>query len=137
VRALSGYAVEKFPQNDPNVQATAFSYRMTVETVPYVPFDFNATNYLPPWPPNLPAATLNELRAISNNWRIANNLLANSAELRLYFRWPLLAGGIPGDGRQSYRTLLGGQLLATNDPGWPQPLLYFFQSQSYTNVNVP
>ena len=134
-RAMSGSAVEKFPQKDPNVQATAFDYRMVVEILPYVPLDATSTDYLALWPPGNPPVLPVPLEAIvrSNNWRTVNNLLWNSAEIRLVFRWPLLPGGGTGPGRQVFRTTLGGQHLILNDAG---QTLHFFQSQSFTNVNL-
>ena len=59
--------------------------------------------------------------------RLTNNL----RELRLTFRWPLLANGNPGFGRQTFRTQVGGQLVATNDFYAPKFPLYFFSPQTF------
>ena len=57
-------------------------------------------------------------------------LAGNLHEVRLTFFWPIQPNGTVGNGRQSYRTLVAGQInrvaSATND-------LYFYQSQSFTN----
>jgi hypothetical protein len=39
--------------------------------------------------------------------------------------------GAVGPGRQSYRTLVSGQLLQATNPG---PPLWFFQPNTYTNL---
>jgi type II secretory pathway pseudopilin PulG len=41
-RAISGSAVDKFPQTNPDILAGAFSYRMIPEIDAYVPFDTNS-----------------------------------------------------------------------------------------------
>jgi len=96
VRALSGSAVDKYPQMNPTIREGAFSYKLISEVMPYEP------------PPD------------TNG--IAPVLRANLHELRLTFRWPLLPNGNTGFGRQTFRTRVGGQWPATNvfyffDPG--------------------
>jgi len=126
-RALSGSAVEKYPQNDPNVQATAFSYRFNSETIPVT------------LGTNIPATTT-DLWTDQRYWR---NLQANLNELRLFFRWPLLPNGSYGNGWQSFHTTVSGQLVITNDNGLslantaPSQLLYFFQPQSFVQAPPP
>ncbi|MGN6554168.1 MAG: type II secretion system protein [Verrucomicrobiota bacterium] len=107
VRAMSGAAVEKHPQDNPDVLQDAFTYRMIVENTPYVPTDV-ATN----------AAAIRTLRILQEN----------SHDLRLLFRWPVLPNGKIGNGRQTYRLLFGGSI--TNRPEFGQPL-YFFQPSTY------
>jgi hypothetical protein len=112
---MSGPANEKFPQNNPSMQDFAFSYRMTSEVVPYW------TNYYdPPW--------------VQNNAMVINNLSNNLHDVRLVFRWPLRSRGQLGLGGQSFRTLVGGQLLPTLEPGYParpEYSNYFFQPRTY------
>ena len=109
VRSMSGPANEKFPQNNQAMQDLAFSYRMTSEVVPYW------TNYYDPsW--------------VQNNAMVINNLSNNLHDVRLVFRWPLRSRGQLGLGGQSFRTLVGGQLLPINDFG---QTLYFFQPRTY------
>jgi type II secretory pathway pseudopilin PulG len=125
VRSISGSAYEKYPQSNPDVQDLAFSYRMTSEVVPY------GTNYYDPsW------------TAVDTNYaNVVNNLNANLHDVRLIFRWPLRSRGQLGLGGQAFRTLAGGFLQETNEPGYyrsasaplvPSPYdLYFFQSRTY------
>jgi type II secretory pathway pseudopilin PulG len=125
VRSMSGAAYEKYPQSNPDVQDLGFSYRMTSEVVPY------GTNYYDPsW------------TAVDTNYaNVVNNLNANLHDVRLTFRWPLRSRGQLGQGGQAFRTLAGGFLQETNEPGYyrsasaplvPTPYdLYFFQSRTY------
>ena len=71
---------------------------------------------------------------------VVNNLNANLHDVRLTFRWPLRSRGQLGLGGQAFRTLAGGFLQETNEPGYyrsapglvPSPYdLYFFQSRTY------
>jgi hypothetical protein len=62
------------------------------------------------------------------------NLQANLHELRLTFLWPLLPNGNVGPKRQTFRTTIAGQIVTNIDAG---QTLYFFQSQSFTNVSAP
>ena len=104
-----------------------FSYRLTSEIIPY------GTNYYDPSWTNYTAFPANSPDNISrsNNWLVANNLQANLHDVRLTFLWPLLPRGRTGSGGQAFRTLVGGQLLRTNDFGYPLIPLYFFQPQTY------
>jgi len=108
VRALSGPASEKYPQDNAAVQDLAFSYRLTPEVVPITTLDAN---------PNL-----------------RNNL----HELRLSFRWPLVdTRGRAGPVQQSFRATVGGTIQPTTEVGFPsQPeyTLYFLQPRTYVKV---
>jgi type II secretory pathway pseudopilin PulG len=110
VRAMSGSAVEKAPQDNQTVLDSAFSYKMIVENFPYVPFNSNLTNGNPSY------------------YQVLTNLQANSHDLRLTFRWPLLPNGEVGNSRATFRLFTGGQLLQKTDSGQP---LYFIQSSTY------
>jgi hypothetical protein len=55
----------------------------------------------------------------------------NLHELRLTFLWPVQPNGKLGNGRQTYRALIAGQIGQTNSLLQP---LYFYQSQSFTNA---
>jgi type II secretory pathway pseudopilin PulG len=106
VRSLSGPAVEKPPQDNPIIQADAFAYRVLCVNSP-VATDANA--------PSL----------------YTTNLTACLHELRLTFLWPQLPNGSLGASRQTFRTMVAGQMTQTFTNGqW----LYFYQSQSFTNV---
>jgi type II secretory pathway pseudopilin PulG len=133
VRSMSGSAYEKFPQNNPSVQDLAFSYRMTSEVVPY------GTNYYDPsWTHYGGYATNTpEYAARLNYAMVVNNLNANLHDVRLTFRWPLRSQGQLGPGGQAFRTLVGGQLIRTNDlsfPLRPEYDLYFFQPRTYVKA---
>ena len=141
VRSMSGPASEKFPQNNRDVQDLAFSYRLTPEVVTYT------TNYVDPsWLvyPGYPANSPNAV-AWTNYVKAVLNLSLNVHDVRLTFRWPLLARNAPGPGQQSFRTVVGGYLQLTNEPGFLKPLpgqpspyaLYFFQPRTYVNASVP
>jgi prepilin-type N-terminal cleavage/methylation domain-containing protein len=107
VRSLSGLAVEKPPQPpDSIVRQDSFGYRILCVNAP-VATDTNA--------PSL----------------YTTNLTASLHELRLTFLWPQLPNGNVGAGRQTFRTLVAGQITqtATNNQ-----LLYFYRPQSFSNV---
>ncbi len=113
VRSISGPASEKPPQNNDIVVSGSFGYRVICENVP-VATDTNA--------PSL----------------YTTNLTANLHELRLTFLWPLLPNGNVGPKRQTFRTMVAGQIVQTNDASvTPHQWLYFFQPQSFTNVSAP
>jgi type II secretory pathway pseudopilin PulG len=110
-RAMSGAAVEKTPQNNADILEGAFAYRLIVENTPYVPMEVGT---------NAPDV------------RMWNVLRENSHDLRLTFRWPLLPRYALGNGRQTYRQLVGGILSVTND-GANHPL-HFFQPKTFIQV---
>ena len=126
VKAISGAAIEKAPQNNKTINEAAFGYRLVTEIVPY-------------------GATTNTY--FDSTWkngndgyaRVVTNLNANLHDVRLLFRWPLLPGlenGLPkiGNGRQVYRLMVGGSQASfvTNSVTG----LYFFQPQMFT-TNAP
>lgn len=109
VRAMSGLAAEKFPQDNPDVRMDTFQYRLIAENVelPVLPnLDTNVAN-----PPE---------RQLSHNLR----------ELRLLFRWPWYPSGQTGNGRRVFRTLVAGPL--TNDP--PGGVTWFFQQHAFARA---
>src|SRR5664280_223285 len=99
VRSLSGLAAEKPPQDNPIMKEDTFSYRILCVNAP-VPVDTNALF----------------------NSGYARQLSANLHELRMTFLWPQLPNGKLGNGRQTFRATIAGQIARTND-------LYFYQSQ--------
>jgi prepilin-type N-terminal cleavage/methylation domain-containing protein len=107
VRSISGPAVEKPPQ-DPNgiIVADSFGYRILCVNAPVALAD-TTTLY-------------------------STNLNANLHELRLTFLWPQLANGNVGSSRQTFRTMVAGQIVqTTNVFGMP---VYFYQSQTFTTA---
>jgi prepilin-type N-terminal cleavage/methylation domain-containing protein len=108
VRSISGAAVEKPPQNNDLIVGDSFGYRVVCENIPVESTD--TSNY-------------------------GKELGYNLRELRLTFLWPVLPNGGVGNGRQTFRSLVAGQVIQTNDTSvTPSLSLYFFQSQSFTNV---
>jgi prepilin-type N-terminal cleavage/methylation domain-containing protein len=155
VHSISGPAVEKPPQDNQILQQDSFGYKIIFDNVPV------AVNTPPVWQPrpyNIGDEVLNNgisWRAIvagqpllppqssdtpgsSPRWAqdfYIQQLTANLHELRLTFLWPLLPSGNTGAGRQTFRTMVGGQITFTNDTSvTPHQPLYFFQSQSFTNA---
>jgi len=111
VRALSGSAVEKAPQNNAAVLDNAFTYKMIVQNTPYVPID--------------PVQLAN---------RAVQILQTNSRDLRLTFRWPLLPNGEVGNSRQTFRAFTGGWLFPDKDPIFTGQKLFFFQPSTYVQI---
>lgn len=107
VHSISGAAVEKPPQDNSIIQQDSFGYEISCGNVP-VAVDTNSINL----PYN-------------------QQLTANLHEMRLTFLWPLLPSGNVGPGRQTFRSMVGGQITTNIDNG---VTLYFLQSQSFTNV---
>ena len=103
VRSLSGPAVEKPPQDNPIIQQDSFGYRILCVNAP-VAVDTNIYN---------------------------QQLTANLHELRLTFLWPELPGGSVGPSRQTWRTMVAGQIVTNIVAG---QILYFYQPQSFVNA---
>ena len=115
VRSLSGLAVGKPPQDNPTLQQDSFSYHIICGNLPVQLPTNNPTAY-------------------------AASLQANLHELRLTFLWPQLPNGnLPLRAwRQTYRTLIAGQLTWTTNSG--PAALYFCQPQSFAaaaTTNAP
>ena len=117
VRSLSGPASEKFPQTNAALHDLSLSYRMIAEVVPF------GTNY---YDPNWVFGA-----GSSNYWMVTKNLQANLHDVRLTFRWPLMKG-TNAPGRQVFRTLASGPLLATNNSIYGP--LFFFQPRTYVKA---
>jgi type II secretory pathway pseudopilin PulG len=123
VRAFSGVAIEKYPQDQPEILENAFGYRMIAEMIPYVPYDWYATNY----------AYVSTNDAVAR-LRLLHQQQNNSHDLRLTFRWPLMPNGGAGNGRLTFRLFTGGRIILTNDftssvpPNHP---LYFLDPSVY------
>jgi type II secretory pathway pseudopilin PulG len=136
VRALSGNASEKFPQNNPQLQDLAFSYRMISDIVPYSEFDRTWTNFTDP----LLVGNTNEITQRSNYWMLVKNMQTNLHDVRLIFRYPYLPNGKTGNGRIVFRTSVSGHLSMTNDMGLVNPTppyqLYFFEPRTYMRASL-
>jgi type II secretory pathway pseudopilin PulG len=133
VRSMSGPAHEKPPQNNSSVQDLGFNYRLMPEVVPY-----GTNNFDPAWTnwalfPNTSPDYAMRLRYSM----MVSNMQMNLHDVRLLYRWPLLPNGNTGGGRQTFRSVAGGVLTATNDPSYlanPAPTLYFFQHNDYAKA---
>jgi type II secretory pathway pseudopilin PulG len=119
VHSISGAAVEKPPQDNQLILQDSFGYEIICGNVPVAvdtnSLDTNSFNYSP----------------------YSQQLTANLHELRLTFLWPLLSSGNVGAGRQTFRSMVGGQITFSNDTSvTPNQPLYYLQSQSFINVPV-
>lgn len=123
VRALSGPAVEKAPQDNSTVRGLGFRYRLLSEVVPYRNWTTNWVDFVYARDNGF---STNEIIARSNYWQTARMLQNNMHEVRLLFRWPLKANGEPAGQRQPFRTLVSGAL--TNESGTPR---WFIQPGTY------
>ena len=117
VRAMSGPAVEKPPQDNSILIGDSFTYRVRVVNAP-VATDTNLYNL------NFSAAQ----RAYTAQ------LNANLHELSLSFYWPVEPNGSLGTGRQSQRAAVAGDITHTQTNAVN---LYYYQSQSFTNTPAP
>lgn len=116
VYSINGPAVEKPPQaNNSLVRQDSFAYRILCVNAP-VPMDTNLFGLDPGDPRRI----------------YAEQLSANLRDLRLTFLWPQLPNGALGPGRQTFRTLVAGPLVMTNNVTL-QPL-YFYHPQVFTNA---
>ncbi len=93
VRAIAGAATEKMPQATPSVLDLGFSYRMLVE--------------------------IHDVPLVDRTSGQAQSLSTNLHEVRLRFSWPLLPAGKIGTGRQTFRSMAGGQ-----HQTFPEPMRY-------------
>jgi len=106
VRSISGTAAEKPPQNNTIMVEDTFTYRLYCVNSA-VAFDPNS--------------------ALGG---FSKQLNGNLHELRMTFLWPQLPNGNLGNGRQTFRVSVAGQLAPdVNNPG-----LYFYRSQYFTNA---
>ncbi|MCU0771747.1 MAG: type II secretion system GspH family protein [Verrucomicrobia bacterium] len=136
VRAVSGSATEKMPQDNQTVRESAFAYRLTAEVVPFYAHDDRWYDY-------------SGFRAVvgdpTNRASVvyAQGLARNLHDVRLRFEWPLrppidqvlnLATNI-GSGRQSFRTLAGGAIEPVTDPAVP-PAFWRLQPGQFAKVEA-
>lgn len=126
VYSMSGLAVEKPPQDNPIMQQDSFGYRVFVVNAP---IGVGTNDY---WPGNTPPVYEQQL---------ANNL----HELRLTFLWPQLPNGNLGAGRQTFRTMIAGQIgrqppltpFNSSSSVWCNTNFYCYQPQLFTNALLP
>jgi type II secretory pathway pseudopilin PulG len=151
VHSMSGPAIEKPPQDNDIVRGDSFSYRILCVNAPVV-MDTNIFLLAPLWNAGTYAAGLQVLygwyywQAVADcgsldvpgqttKWSMVRNynleLVKALHELRLTFLWPQQPNGKLGPGRQTFRTLVAGQIVTNIVPG---QILYFYQSQSFVNT---
>ena len=146
VRALSGVVAEKPPQDNPILRDDTFSYRIYVVNAPLnlpvpdawspaisylagarVYYYLNSGRWL------AVNANTAQTPGLSPDWvrydSYSDNLAVNQREFRITFFWPLQPNGGVGIGRQTFRELIGGQLVQTNG-------LYFYASKTFTNTPI-
>jgi len=153
VRALSGPAVEKPPQDNDIIRSDSFGYKVICDNAPPA-VDTNLFSQYPLWVPGAYNAGDTVSRILNGQltfWMAATNTYdvdipgqssewaaapvydleqtMNLHELRLMFLWPLLPNGNTGNGRHTFATTVAGQIVQTNEYGYS---LYFFQPQSFT-----
>ncbi len=105
VRSISGLAAEKPPQDNSIMRDDTFSYRV------YCVNAAVAQNGIAPG--------------------FSQQLNGSLHELRMTFLWPQLPNGNVGNGRQTFRVSVAGQL--ANQPANGLDL-FFYQAQSFTNA---
>lgn len=135
-RGISGPAVDQGTSQDS--KDFAFRYRVEPELVQYGDSYGGATGHDFSWT-NLTAPNLTayEFAWRSNNFLLAANLQANLSELRLRFRWPVLANGKTGTGRQVFRTAVGGSIAKQSVLAKGQNItLWFAQPLGYATTNA-
>jgi type II secretory pathway pseudopilin PulG len=148
VRSLSGPAVEKPPQDNTNILDDSFSYKLICQNVPGVVYtpplwkranSYKAGNEVY-WNGFAWRATVASSGVApdpsSSSWTVepySAQLAANLRELRLTFLWPLLPNGTPGNGRQTFRTSVAGQIIPIGDYN-NKEWLYFFHPQTFTSA---
>jgi hypothetical protein len=139
VRAMSGAAVEKAPQNNPTVLQDAFTYRMIVQNFPYAAVDTNGFCMNCPQPTNgfntaqMQAWLQARADAAYSQWLLETN----THDFRLLFRWPVLPNGqIPNYGHYTFRQMVNGQLMQSNSS---VRSLYYVQPSIYAQfpANMP
>ncbi len=130
VRSLSGPASEKAPQQNTIVRDLGLRYRMIADVTGY------GTNFFDPTWTNYVVNGVTNFDRL-NYYLLVKNLETNLHEVRLTFRWPLHPNGQAGPSRQIYRTMVGGNVLWTNEPGFtrvPDETLFFFQPRTYAKA---
>ena len=110
VRSISGLAAEKPPQDNQIMRDDTFTYRVYCVNAA-MSVDTNTFN------PTLQSS-------------FAAQLAANLRELRLTFLWPQLPNGNLGNGRQTFRASIAGQLAKNPNA----PVLFYYRSQYFTNA---
>jgi type II secretory pathway pseudopilin PulG len=108
VRSISGLAAEKPPQDNQIMRDDTLTYRVYVANAA-VPVDTN--------------------RSLSG---FSKQIAGNQRELRMTFLWPQQPNGKLGNGRQTFRATIAGQILLQKIIAGID--LYYYQPQTFTNT---
>jgi len=114
VRAMSGLASDRPPQDNALLIGDSFAYRLYCVNAPMA---VDTNTFVAP---TIPASRSS----------FATQLAANQRDLRLTFLWPQLPNGNYGNGRQTFRATVAGQLVRLNNN---LDTVYFYQPQ-FTNA---
>ena len=123
VHSISGLAAEKPPQDNSLMQQDSFGYHIYCVNAP---IGVNTNDYM-----------------LGNNPSTYERQLAdNLHDVRLTFLWPVSPSGNVGSGRQTFRTLVAGQLVRQpflnpiNSPMsvWFNTNFWYYQPQWFTNA---
>jgi type II secretory pathway pseudopilin PulG len=130
VHSISGSADQKYPQTNQAMQDLSFNYRLVSEVATAAYYDREWTNFSA-YPTNSP-----QYQTRLQYTMVATNLQQNLHDLRLVFRWPLFNNNVIGKGKQTYRTMVAGHMMRTNDGGYPPGIsnLYYFQPRNYVKA---
>ena len=163
--SVSGPAIEKPPQDNPILRQDSFGYRIFCVNAPEA-IDTNVFyQFAGPWEGGIPYG---EGEKVFYDWTYWGSLLngntrnvpypqspywamspdftlemaLNSHEIRLTFEWPQFGNGNVGSGRETFRTLVAGQLmhqpplnpLNSVSSIWYNTNLYYYLPQSFTNT---
>lgn len=124
VRAMTGAAVEqgRIDTTESALTDFSFSYFLEPEITPFaaVQVNFDSTNYCDS------ALTPDQVAARKVEWIKVQTRELNASEVRLVFKWPLLAGGRTGPNRQIFREIVSGEHKFDQ-----AQLLHFFQPQTF------
>jgi prepilin-type N-terminal cleavage/methylation domain-containing protein len=149
VHSMSGPAIEKPPQDNDIVRGDSFSYRIFCVNAPvaadtnifinlWQSVAYNAGDrVLYKWGKwqAVVGTSASDVPGLSPLWIkipfYPLELAANLHELRLTFLWPQQPNGKLGPGRQTFRTMVAGQIATNIVAG---QILYFYQSQSFVNT---
>ena len=152
VRAMSGSAIDRPPQDNGLLRDSSLFYRVVCQNLPtpvLLPPQWSAGSY------SRGAQVYNVQNGQIQFWRSLANantdtpgssllwerdgytttLMANARELRLTFLWPELPSGKLGKGNWTYRVSVAGDLLVASN-STPAQIAYFFRPQSFT-TNAP
>jgi type II secretory pathway pseudopilin PulG len=163
--SISGPAIQKPPQDNPILQQDSFGYHLYCVNAP-TPVDTNL--FFEGFGPWKDTATYGQGNTVFFNWTywtcssgpaqgpVPGNstvwqmtpnytleMALNLHELRLTFEWPKLGNGGVGSGRETFRTMVAGQLerqqimnptISAADTIWYNSNLWCYLPETFTNT---